>query len=219
MPQQLNHKSITSEAISFKFDGNKPGSFSGYASKFNGNDAYNDTIVKGAYQKTLESRDRPVQLRWNHDGDIIGKWTNMYEDEVGLFVEGEICVEHSKGADVYALMKQGALSGLSIGYRIKSSEKKQDKGLILKEIDLVEISVVETPADLHATIDSVKSLIEEAEDLKSLERWLRDAAGISKTEAKSFIAKVKSLGIDHSDDAVTDEKSLAAQVLFTLKTL
>jgi hypothetical protein len=47
-------------------------------------------------------------------------------------------------------------------------------------------------------ISSVKSVIEEIEDLKSAEQFLRDA-GLSRTEAKAFIARLKGLGQSDSD--------------------
>lgn len=166
--------------------------FSGYASVFNGVDSYGDTIAPGAYAKTLESRERPVQMRWNHYGPIIGKWTKMEEDETGLYVEGELTPGHSVAEDAYALLKHGSVNGLSIGYRVNAYEEEDDKR-ILKEIDLVEVSVVESPADLNAMIGDVKSRIEGFERLKDFEAFLRDAAGLKAAEAKAFVSRLKSL--------------------------
>src|SRR5690606_18368072 len=123
-------------------------------------------------------------MRWNHTGPVIGKWLKAVEDEHGLYVEGELTPGHSVASDVYALMKHGAVTGLSIGYRIPAggSEKSGDVRL-LKQIDLVEISVVESPADLNALIGDVKSSISGAESLKDIEALLRDAGGFSRADA------------------------------------
>ena len=208
------HKSISFEAAEIKATGKK-GKFAGYASKFNGNDAYGDTILKGAYANTLKNRERPIQMRWNHFGEVIGKWTKCVEDDIGLWVEGELTPGHSKAEDVYASMMHGAVDGMSIGFRIKEAEIKMNEdgeecGRILKEIELVEISVVESPADLGAKVESCKSHVEEATTLKELEDLLRDAGGFSKNVATAIIAKARSIGRSDSVQAVgNDEKWLS----------
>lgn len=182
---------LDSAHIKMDDDGRK---FSGYASVFGGVDSYGDTIAPGAYKKTIGERERPIAMRWNHFGPVIGKWTRFEEDEKGLFVEGELTPGHSVAEDAYALMKHQAVTGMSIGYRIPHGgmEKDGDKRL-LKEIDLVEISVVESPADLAAQVADVKSAIDEAESLKDVERLLRDAAGLSRSEAQMLVSRVKTL--------------------------
>lgn len=161
--------------------------FSGYASVFDGLDSYGDTIKAGAYKNTLVDRERPVQLRWNHFGPVIGKLTEMYEDEKGLFVSGELTKGHSVAEDTAALLRHGAISGLSIGYSVKDSEQ-QGVARVLKDIELFEISIVETPADNNAHIQTVKS----ATDLKDVEAILRQK-GFSQKEATAIVAKVKKI--------------------------
>lgn len=167
--------------------------FSGYASVFGGIDSYGDTIEQGAYKNTLEARDRPIRMRWNHFGDIIGKWTNIREDEKGLYVEGELTPGHSKAQDVFASLKHGAIDGLSIGYRVKQSEQLGGERRLLKEIDLVEISVVEEPADISAKIGEVKSLLDKAASIKEVENLLRDVGGFSRVDAKHLVSRINSL--------------------------
>lgn len=195
----MKHKLLEINSIEFKFDEEKTGSFSGYASVFNGTDSYGDTILPGAYKKTLEKRDRPVQMRWNHYGDVIGKWTVMEEDEKGLYVEGELTPGHSKAQDVYALLKHGAISGLSIGYRPVKYEENQNGGYDLKEIDLVEISVVESPADNNAHVSDIKN-IDEANSLKEIEAYLRDAHNLSRSEALKVVSRTKAISLGEQAD-------------------
>lgn len=166
------------------------GAFSGYASVFNGIDSYGDTIYPGAYADTLKNRRRPVRMRWNHFGPVIGKWTNIYEDEKGLYVEGELTPGHTQAMDVYASLKHGAISGLSIGYRVIDGEENETGGMNLRRIDLVEISVVEDEADLGAKVGFIKAL-EESQSVKEIESLLREAAGMSRDEAKLVIARIK----------------------------
>lgn len=210
----MEHKLFSLEAAEFKFSTEKPGFFTGYASKFNGVDAYGDTILPGAYAKTLEGRTRPVQMRWNHRGPVIGKFTTIKEDAVGLYVEGELTPGHSVAEDARASMKHGAVTGLSIGYRIPEggSEKSEHGGRLLKQIDLVEISVVESPADVHAQISSVKSAIDEAESLKEIETLLRDAGGFSRADACALVARIKSM---QQSESVAEEDQFCAAVALT----
>lgn len=186
-------KSLGLESVEFKFDEARKGFFSGYASVFGGVDSYGDTIIKGAYAGTLATRKRPIQMRWNHYGEVIGKWTVMREDEKGLYVEGELTPGHSVAEDVYASMKHGAVTGLSIGFRPVKAVENDTGGKDLHEIDLVEISVVESPADISAQIGSVKSAIDDADSLKEIESLLREATGFSRTDATALVGRIKSL--------------------------
>lgn len=188
----MQHKLLSLDATSVKFYEGKQGVFSGYASVFNGVDAYGDTIYPGAYKLTLENRNRPVQMRWNHYGDVIGKWTRMEEDDKGLLVEGELTPGHSKAMDVYASLKHGAISGLSIGYRPIKAAPNEKGGMDLYDIDLIEISVVETPADLAAQIGDIKGTIDGAGTYKELEAILRES-GWSKSNATWFVERCKRL--------------------------
>ena len=203
----MEHKQLNLSACEVKMGAEGGLSFSGYASVFGGIDSYGDTIVSGAYKNTLANRDRPVQLRWNHYGPVIGKFTEMYEDEKGLFVTGELAKGHSVAEDTAALLRHGAISGLSIGYSVKDSD--QD-GVVrkLKEIELYEISVVETPADNQAHIESVKS----AKKLSDVEKFLR-SKGLSQAEATATVAAVKNIHGEREED----ESKAVLELLKTFK--
>jgi hypothetical protein len=201
------HKNINLTEVQVKLDPVGGMKFSGYASKFNDIDSYNDTIAPGAYAKTLENRTRPIRLRWNHYGEIIGKWVTLKEDEYGLYVEGELTPNHSKAQDVYALLKHGAIDGLSIGFYLKDYETRSDGVRVIKEAELVEISVVEDPADLGAKIGDVKSALNEMKTLKEIETLLRDAGGFSRSDATALVSRIKSLCQSDSD---AEQKRLEA---------
>ena len=188
----MQHKLIDLGSIEVKFDDARRGFFSGYASKFGGVDSYGDTVMPGAYLSTLEMRKRPVQMRWNHYGEVIGKWLDIRETEHGLWVEGELTPGHSKAEDVYASLKHGAISGLSIGYRAIKAYPNENGGVDLHEIDLVEISVVESPADLAAQIGDVKSAIDDLKTVRDIERFVRES-GYAKEDATMLVSRIKSI--------------------------
>lgn len=206
----LKRKNLALDSVDVKLAGDGR-HFSGYASVFGGVDAYGDTIMPGAYKATLEDRSRPIAMRWNHFGPVIGKWTKLEEDEKGLYVEGELTPGHSTAEDAYALLKHGAVSGLSIGYRPVKEVENDTGGANLMEIDLIEISVVESPADLNAQVGDVKSAIEQADSLKSIERLLRDAAGFTRADAVALVSRVKSLALG-DQEAETDLAAIANQL-------
>lgn len=187
--------------------------FEGYASVFGGVDSYKDSILPGAYADTIKNRQRPIRMRWNHYGPVIGKWLEIKEDDTGLLVTGELTPGHSKAEDVYASLKHGAVDGMSIGYRVKSDY--QDGGIrYLKEIDLIEISVVEEPADLGARVGEVKFLqemISGAESNKEMESILREAGGFSRADAVAVVSRIKHLCLGEQGQS-NDDKPLSALI-------
>lgn len=202
----MQRKLISLDQIDVKFDDARRGFFSGYASVFNGVDSYGDTVIPGAFANTLAMRKRPVQMRWNHFGGVIGKWTNIVENERGLWVEGELTPGHSVAEDVYALLTHGAVSGLSIGYNVVRSFPNEAGGVDLHEISLVEISVVESPADLQAEIGDIKSAIGSMQTIRDVERFMRES-GFAKDDAVMLVSRIKSVvrGELEQEQKSTDE--------------
>lgn len=188
----MKFKKLDLQKLELKFVGEGM-TFSGYASVFGGVDSYGDTIDPKAYEKTLTDRIRPIRMRWNHYGPVIGKWLRMTTDSVGLFVEGELTPGHSTAIDTYASLKHGAIDGLSIGYIAKSAIENPDGTRLLKEIELIEISIVEEPADINATVSNIKSAIEKANNIREIEATLRDSAGLSRLEACAVVSRIKSV--------------------------
>lgn len=215
----METKSLSLDAVQVKFEDGGKGIFEGYASVFGGVDTYGDTILPGAYKDTISNRERPIQLRWNHWGPVIGKWLDIREDDKGLWVKGELTPGHSVAEDAYALLKHGAVNGMSIGYRVKEAVDYPEEGRReLKQIELVEISIVESPADNAARVAGVKSAINEAESLKEIESILRDAGGFSRADATALVARIKSLthGERDANEKTSDE---TAAILAQIKTL
>lgn len=185
-------------------------------------DSYGDTILKGAYKNTIKRKesDRPIRMRWNHWGPVIGKWLEISEDEKGLLVKGELTPGHSTASDVYASLKHGAIDGMSIGYRPIQTRELGDGKRELKEIELVEISIVEEPADNSARVAGIKSAIDEAQTLKDIEGLLRDASGFSRADATALVSRIKSL-VHGEREAETkaSENEIKAQILARIQKL
>jgi HK97 family phage prohead protease len=178
------------------------GLFEGYASVFGGIDAMGDTIMKGAFSETIdpENRSAPVMMLANHNSSFpIGKWLDLAEDDTGLYCYGELTPGHSVASNVYASMKHGAISGLSIGFRPETAEEIEDGGRRISKINLVEISVVGFPADNDARISIVKSEIEEIKSVRDCELFLRDA-GFSRSMAKALLGQLRPLYLREAEE-------------------
>jgi HK97 family phage prohead protease len=175
---------IKSLDLSLKADGAE-GEFTGYGSVFDVLDSYGDKITKGAFTQSLVAR-MPKML-WQHNmAEPIGKWTEAREDAKGLYLRGKLSIGTTRGRDAYELIKDGALEGLSIGYRVASGGAAREGNVrVLKQVDLYEVSLVTMPALNVATLESVKSGSFSEEDLEDLLK----VNGFSRTAAKAVVAR------------------------------
>ena len=189
------------------------GTVEGYGSVFGVRDNYDDVIAKGAFIQSMKDHKAagtmPAML-WQHDADKpIGVWTEMVEDEKGLRIKGQLALETVKGKEAHALLKMGALNGLSIGFMSKEWAYDRDTEVrTLTAIDLWEVSLVTFPANEKARVTNVKSA-EELQAPKDAEKVLRDA-GFSKSDATAFVSRVMRMGEvrrDSVDSTVAAMKS------------
>ncbi len=201
---QHKHDTFDLDVKQLKEDGR----FSGYASIFDMVDHQGDVVAKGAFAESVKNDAGKVKLLWQHKLDEpVGTITELREDEQGLYVEGQLLLDIAKGAEVYSMLKSGAIDSLSIGYKVKDAEFIPDTGVrVLREVELFEISFVTFPANQNARIRSVKC--EKPETIRDFESFLREA-GFSRTEAKQIVASgYKSL--DQRDaEPVTMEAMIA----------
>lgn len=193
----MQKKDLSLAQCEIKFAPDKPTRFSGYASVFGGVDAYGDTIIRGAFKDTLANRTSPIMMLYGHNmGRVPGKWLAHNEDDKGLFVDGELTPGNTESENVAASLRHGAITGLSIGYRIPAGgAEDREGGRLLKQIDLVEISIVSMPADDSARIElaSVKDAIDLVKSISDAEDFLRDAGGFSRNAAKTFFSRLKTV--------------------------
>lgn len=196
-------REVRSFALQIKAAGDD-GTVEGYGSVFGVRDNYDDVIAKGAFVQSLKDHKAagtmPAML-WQHDADKpIGVWTEMVEDEKGLRIKGQLAMETVKGKEAHALLKMGALNGLSIGFMSKEWAYDRDTEVrTLTAIDLWEVSLVTFPANEKARVTNVKSA-DELQAPKDAEKVLRDA-GFSKSDATAFVSRVMRMGEVRSDSA------------------
>jgi hypothetical protein len=177
---------------------NEDGTFEGYGSIFGNVDSYGEVVEPGAFSASLVDSRRKgnsVKMLWQHDpSQPIGVWTDLAEDSKGLYVKGRLLKDTvPQAAAAYALLKESALDGLSIGYRVVEAAPHPDKQgiLSLKKLQLKEVSVVTFAANDRARVTDVKHMIAAGllPTVREFEEFLRDAGGFSKSVAAAIAAK------------------------------
>ena len=136
-----------------------PDQFEGYASLFNVRDGAGDSVAPGAFAASLR-RNGPGQVRmlYQHFSHApIGVWEEIAEDKTGLYVRGRLVSDVEQARDVRALLGDGALNGLSIGFRTRRAKRGPANTRTLLEIELWEISVVTFPLLAGSTVTAIGS--------------------------------------------------------------
>jgi HK97 family phage prohead protease len=137
------------------------GMFEGYASLFRIADLGKDVVEPGAFRESLVRRGAAgVKLLWQHDpAEPLGRWLSLIEDSRGLFVRGQLSLAVARAREIHALMREGAVDGLSIGFRSEKARTEPRTGLRrLERVDLWEISLVTFPMLPQARVSAVKAL-------------------------------------------------------------
>ncbi len=212
-------KTLAFDQASIKFaSSGAQGVFEGYASVFSVVDSDGDIIEPGAFAQALKTQSRPVAMFFNHRRNEIpvGKWLGLAEDSTGLHVKGELTPGNPQSDALKAAMIHGTVGGMSVGFSAaKGDVSPIATGYSFKNVSrLSEISICTFPANEQATVSTLKSM-DAIESIRDAENWLRDSAGLSKSEAQAFIARIKSAV--RSDSEGGDPAEIAA-LLERLKT-
>ncbi len=194
----MERKSVDILEIKVSDDGAM--TFSGYGAVFGNVDSWGDIVSKGAFVATIKqakaSGKWPAMLV-SHNGHSmpVGVYTEMKEDDRGLWVEGKLA-NTERGREIYELMKmqpRPAIDGLSIGYIAKDytlhqRTKSEEPRRTLKAVDLLEVSFVTWPANDKARVVNVKSDF----NPRDIEDSLREA-GLSRGDSVKAVAVFKSM--------------------------
>lgn len=148
------------------------GTVKGYASTFDRDpDAYGDVVARGAFAKSLErwralnAEGKYIPLLWGHDTEDpksnIGRVVEAVEDERGLLVTAEFDAGNEKAQYVRKLVQEGRVYQFSFAYDVRDwgQVELEDgrKANELRDIELFEVSLVQIPANQHATVEEVKA--------------------------------------------------------------
>ena len=136
-----------------------PDQFEGYASLFHVRDGAGDSVAPGAFAASLRRNGAgQVRMLYQHFSHApIGVWEQIAEDASGLYVRGRLSSDVEQARDVAALLRDGALNGLSIGFRTRRAKRGPGNTRQLIEIELWEISVVTFPLLAGSTVTAIGS--------------------------------------------------------------
>jgi hypothetical protein len=97
-------------------------------------------------------------MLFQHDpAQPIGVWERITEDARGLHVRGRLIENVARAREILALLRCGAIDGLSIGFNTRKAVRDARTGQRrIYEIDLWEISIVTFPMLPSAKISAVK---------------------------------------------------------------
>lgn len=155
----MKFKHIDLTEFQVKFSSTGAATIEGYGSIFGNIDSDGDIVMPGSFTASLKSR-MPMMLYQHKSDKIPGIWEKAAEDSKGLYLTGKT-IDTTLGRDTAEELRSGALTGMSIGYSVKSGGAIYDKNTrILKDLDLYETSLVTFPANEQATVTNVKAALE-----------------------------------------------------------
>lgn len=134
------------------------GMVEGYASLFGEVDSARDMVMPGAFAQTLRTRGlRRIPMLFQHDpAEPIGVWLDLFEDSRGLKARGRLIEDVQRSREVLALVRAGAIDGLSIGFRtVRGRIDPRTRVRRLEQIDLWEISIVTFPLLAGARVSAM----------------------------------------------------------------
>jgi HK97 family phage prohead protease len=157
-------------------------------------DRSSDIIQAAAWNKSGGLRNfelNPILL-FNHNYDKpIGRVTDITVDNKGLKIKGTIS---KSSGDIYNLIKEGVLSTFSVGFMIKDADyDKEAEGLIIKDAELLEISVVSVPCNQDATFSVAKSFDDHNDYLAFRKQFETIPDNIGKNSKGATASRIKKM--------------------------
>jgi HK97 family phage prohead protease len=154
----------TKETKSFPFEvkataeENNIFTFEGYASTFNNIDHGDDVVIRGAFANSL-AKNSQVPILWQHQmSEPVGISVQLYEDAQGLFIKGNLPKDDTLvSGRIIPQMKIGSIKEMSIGFFTKNFDMSKDGIRLLKEIELMEVSLVTKAMNSQALVSGFKS--------------------------------------------------------------
>ena len=199
MDEQHERKTFEFKVTDFDYEGR---TVEGYAAVFGNIDQGNDIIHPGAFAKTLVERGNKVRFLWQHDmHEPIGRPLELREDASGLFIKA-IVSDTARGRDALALMRDNAISGLSIGYDAipggTDYSKEDGTGVRnLRELRLWEFSLVTFPMNELANVTALKDNGDKSIDLTQRVDSVRSAFGAEFNPGDTYRFWVSTVYDDH----------------------
>jgi HK97 family phage prohead protease len=161
-------------------------------------DRAGDSISAEAWQKGgLKNFEKNPIILFNHDYDRpIGRATGIKAGPNGLELECKI----SKNApgNVAELVKDGVLGAFSVGFRVKDADYlKETDGLMIKDAELFEVSVVSVPCNQSATFSLAKSF-DSNEEYEAFKKTFTNRVDLAGQSLAKDEVNTSSVASDHT---------------------
>lgn len=134
------------------------GVVSGIAWKYDVADRIGDMIAPGAFARAS----LPIPMLAFHDmADPVGVWETAEDKSGAWHVKGRLFVDDvARAREVRALLRGGAIKGLSIGFVAGKAAPRQGGGRLIKSLELFEVSLVTVGMHPAAKVTSAKSAVQ-----------------------------------------------------------
>ncbi len=160
----------------------------GYANT-SSKDRVGDIVLPDAFAKSLPTYQKNPVILLNHDwNDVIGRCVHQEITDKGLFIKAKIS---NTREDIKTLINEGCYSTFSIGYNeIDADYDDSTKTKYIKELELLEISVVSVPANTEAMFTQIT---EKTETASAEEKGDEEKKAKKVGDLKVFISDVKNI--------------------------
>lgn len=195
-------------AFELKQYNDEEGCIKAYVTTYGNSDRVGDVIEQGALDNFIANFNGKLPMLLNHNSSQlpIGEWTEFSSDSTGVLGTGLIYTDTQLGRDTRTVIRRGLYDSVSIGFRVLDFEPI-DGGRLFKQIELIEVSIVQRPANPQAVITDIKRH-DGSVDVKLLEKSLRDV-GLSRKEAKvasySIDKNLRDAGVETTKQAILNE--------------
>lgn len=173
---------ITTSDIEVKSASTKTQDFkiAGYANTKD-KDRTGDVVLPEAWAKGIDNfRTNPILLFQHDHGKPIGRVKNVSVDKKGIFVEASISDAAEKNLGIKTLIKDGALKSFSVGFSVKDADyDRASDTFLIKEVELLEISVVSVPCN-QTSLFSVRKSFEDDESYETFKKQFVKEEAIEK---------------------------------------
>ena len=146
-------------------------------------DRMGDVIPPSVWERGMENYlKNPIILAYHEHDDPCGRMTEHKITDAGLWIKARI----SAAAEVFDLVRDGVLTAFSVGFRIKDAEyNAAAEVFLIKEVELIEISVVSVPANQN-TLFSLSKAFDNAEEYKQFkEQFVKVGASAKELETSN----------------------------------
>lgn len=184
----------------------------GYAST-NDVDRAGDVVSTQVWEKGIQNYlKNPIILAQHDHDDPVGRMVDYRVDSKGLWIKARV----SAAAEIFNLVKDKVLTAFSIGFRVIDAEYNAASEIFMvKELELVEISIVSVPCNQN-TIFSLAKAFSHAEEYNEFKKQFAVAGNVAKgletnTTANSTTSKEWNMNPEEIKQMLADAAKSAAE--------